>query len=57
MLLFGAFFLLLETMIERRRNQWKPFSIFLPEEAVFLCSGNVFFNEYFILGSGNGFSG
>ena len=29
---------------------------FLPEEADFPCSGNVFFNEYFIPSSGNGFS-
>ena len=66
MLLFGAFFLLLETMIEIRENQfkrkifsswWKPFSVFLPEEAVFPYIGKVFFNEYFIAGSGNEFSG
>ena len=30
---------------------------FLPEEAVFPYSGNVFFNECFIPSSGNGFSG
>ena len=65
MLLFGDFFLQLEIMIKIRGNlnrkifscQWKPFSIFLPEEAVFPHSGNVFFNECFILDSGNRFSG
>ena len=35
--------------------QWKPFSIFLPEEAVFPYSGNAFFNECFIRGNGNEF--
>ena len=62
MLLFRAFFLLLET--NRGSNfkrktfscQWKSFSlIFLPEEADFMYSGNVFFNECFIPGSGNTF--
>ena len=35
----------------------KPFPIFLPEESVFQSSGNLFFNECFILGSGKRFSG
>ena len=61
--LFRAFFLLLEI---NRGNQfsktfswyWKIFSlIFLPEEAEFMDSGNVCFNECFILCSGNWFSG
>ena len=30
---------------------------FVPEKAVFPCSGNVFFNECFISSGGNGFSG
>ena len=60
MLLFGAFLLLLETMIEIRGNQfqqkifscqWKLFSIFLPEATVFPYSGNVFFNGCFVSGS------
>ena len=33
------------------------FFFFLPEEAVFPCRRKVFFNECFIPGSGNGFSG
>ena len=33
------------------------FDFNLPEEAVFPNTGNVFFNECFIPGSGNGFSG
>ena len=67
MLLFIAFFLLLETMIiEIRGNQSKHKSIFLlvktifvflPEEAVFPYSENVLFNKYCISGSGNRFSG
>ena len=36
---------------------WKPYSIILSKEAAFSYSGNVFFNECFIPGSGNGFSG
>ena len=65
MLFSESFFLLLETMIEIRGNQfnrkifscyWKPFSIFfLPEEIVFSYIGNAFFNECFIPGSGNRF--
>ena len=68
MVLFRAFFLMLETIVEIRENQfflkntfscqWKPFSLFfLPEEAVFSYRGNVFFNECFIPGNGNGSSG
>ena len=57
MLSFGAFFLLLEAMIEIRGNQFKKKNIFLlveaisdflPEEGVFPYSGNVFLNESFI---------
>ena len=59
------FFLPLENIVEIREDSfrrktfsclWKPFSsIFLPEEAVFLYNGNLFFNECSILRSGNGF--
>ena len=57
MLLFRAFSLWLETMIEImginfNRNifssYWKPFSIFLSEEAVFSYSGSIFFNKCLI---------
>ena len=61
--LFGAFSLLLETNGANQFSKtfswyWKLFSlIFLPEEAEFINSGNVFFKECFILCSGNWFSG
>ena len=43
MLLFGAFLLLLETMIEIRRNQWKPFSIFCQKKQ-FFCILEMYFS-------------
>ena len=63
-LLFRALFVLFETVIEIKRTnferksfscQWKPSSIFQPEEAIFSSSGKVFFNECFIPISGDAF--
>ena len=61
-----VFFLLLKTMTEIRGESIlikKLFLIvetnfnFLPEETAFPYGGNVFFNECFVPGSGNRFSG
>ena len=55
MLLFRVYFLLLDTMgVNFNRKIF--FHFFLLEEAVFLSSGNVFFNESFIPAIGEGFS-
>ena len=55
MFLFRVFFLLLDTM-GVNFNSKIFFQFFLLEEAVFLSSGNVFFNESFIPAIGEGFS-
>ena len=66
MLLFGAFLLLLEAMIEIRGNQFYQKNIFLlvgiifdflTEEAVFPYSANLLFNECSIPCSANRTSG
>ena len=56
-LLFGAFFLLVEAVLEiRYKTIFFHFFLFLTAKAVFQAGGNRVFMESFIPASGNGFS-
>ena len=65
MILFGVIFLLLEIEIKGKSvltekyfsTNGNHFPLFFVRKTVFPYSGNVVFNECFILAGGNGFSG